>query len=91
AQIFKISRLEASNAQKVITCKLKLFNVIVYPFIDIGSTHSFITSRMTHSLLVKPKPLTKSLGVRTPLGLVIMVNTIYQNYFVNIKEVTLLT
>ncbi|WP_409574673.1 hypothetical protein, partial [Vibrio sp. Vb0592] len=49
-----------------------------------------MTSRMIHSLYVKPEPLTKRLGVHTPLGLIIMVNTVYQDSFIKIDEVELL-
>ena len=50
ARIFALTRGEAEAAPEVITGKVLLYQLEVYVLIDPGSTHSFISSRMTSHL-----------------------------------------
>ena len=73
---------EAAAAPDVITGTVFLFDVKVYALIDPGSMHSFISSTVASCLNKEPESLSKKLAVRTPIGEVLTVQTVYRDYAV---------
>ncbi|XP_074349376.1 uncharacterized protein LOC141689096 [Apium graveolens] len=86
ARVFASTRDEATAAPEVIIGKV-LFNnlevcVLFYP----GSTHSFISSKMTSHMHKNPDTLDSKVNVYTPLGEVVVVDRIYSDGFIQISE-----
>ena len=79
ARIFALTIGEAEAAPEVITGKVLLYQLEAYVLIDPGSTHSFISSRMTSHLRKSHKILDLKVNVHTPLGEVEVVDRVYRD------------
>ena len=79
ARIFALTRGEAEVAPEVITGKVLLYQLEVYILIDPGSTHSFISSRMTSHFRKSHEILDIKVNVYTPLGEVEVVDRVYRD------------
>ena len=89
ARIFALTRGEAEAAPEVITGKVLLYQLEVYVLIDPGSTHSFISSKMTSHLHKSQEILDLKVNVHTPLGEVEVVDRVYRDYPVQIGNTEL--
>ena len=89
ARIFALTRGEVEAAPEVITGKVLLCQLEVYVLIDPGSTHSFISSKMTSHLHKSQEILDLKVNVHTPLGEVEVVDRVYRDYPVQIGNTEL--
>ncbi|XP_074336882.1 uncharacterized protein LOC141674054 [Apium graveolens] len=89
ARVFVLTRDEAATAPEVITGKVLFNNLEVCVLIDPGSTHSFISSKMTSHMHKNPDTLDYKVNVYTPLGEVVVVDRIYRDGFIQISEAKL--
>ena len=91
ARVFAMTPQEAAAAPHVITGTVSLYDMPVYVLIDPGSTHSFVSPLIASSLHVKSELLGNQLAVRTPVGQVVSVQTVYRNCAIKINGVVLST
>ncbi|XP_074363335.1 uncharacterized protein LOC141703797 [Apium graveolens] len=89
AQVFALTKDEAVVAPEVIIDKVLFNNIEVCVLIDPGSTHSFISSKMTLYMHKNPDTLDSKVNVYTPLGEVVVVDKIYKDGFIQISEAKL--
>ena len=82
---------EAAAVPNVIIGKVFLSDIEVYVLIDLGSTHSFISSATASCLHKKSKPLGNELAVRTPVEEVVTVQIVYRDYAIQINGIEFLT
>ncbi|XP_074376881.1 uncharacterized protein LOC141718399 [Apium graveolens] len=89
ARVFALTRDEAAVAPEVITGKVLFNNLEVCVLIDPGSTHSFISSKMTSHMHKNPNTLDSKVNIYTPMGEVVVVGRIYRDGFIQISEAKL--
>ena len=89
ARVFALSRQEAMVAPEVVSGKLLVSDHEAYALIDPGSTHSFISRCFASHLHTHLEPLGFELSVTTPLGDMIMVNSIYRDCVIQVKTARL--
>lgn len=84
-----MTRGEAAIALEVITAKVLLHQLEVYVLIDHGSTHSFISSRMTSHMHIKHDTLDLRVNVHTPIGEVLVVEKVYRDRLIKMGDAEL--
>ena len=72
-------------ATEVVSGRLLVSNHEAYALIDLGSTHSFISRCFASHLYTHLEPLGFELSVTTPLGDMIMVNSIYRDCAIQVE------
>ncbi|CAN1777094.1 Transposon Ty3-G Gag-Pol polyprotein [Linum perenne] len=76
ARLFAMRREEANVAPEVVTGMISIHGQHAFVLMDSGSTHSFISSKFARALGVVPTLLGQNLGVRTPVGNTLIVNSL---------------
>ncbi|KAL0394765.1 UNVERIFIED_CONTAM: Transposon Tf2-11 polyprotein [Sesamum latifolium] len=89
ARIYNMTREEAPASNDVISGMILLFDVEAYVFIDLGSTHSYISSELTSKIPGENSPLGHNLMVYLPVGAGVIVNSVRKGSLVRIGEVNL--
>ncbi|XP_074356038.1 uncharacterized protein LOC141695709 [Apium graveolens] len=89
ARVFALTRDEAAAAPEVIIGKVLFNNLEACILFDPGSTHSFISSKMTSHMHKNPDTLDSKVNVYTPLGEVVVIDRIYRDGFIQISEAKL--
>ena len=89
ARIYALTRGEAEPGPKVITAKVLLYQLEVYVLIDPGSTHSFISSKTTSHLNKSHEILDLKVNIYTPLGEVEVLDRVYRDCPVQIRNTEL--
>ncbi|CAN1787445.1 hypothetical protein LINPERHAP1_LOCUS17654 [Linum perenne] len=78
-RLFAVQREEANAAPDVVTGLITIFGQPAFALMDSGSTHSFISSTFAHKLGIEPTPLGQNLGVRTPVGDTLIVDSVFRS------------
>ena len=73
----------------MVSGKILVYELEAYVLIDPRSTHSFISQSFASHLHACFEPLGYELGVTTPLGELIIVNSVYWNCEIQIEAVKL--
>ncbi|CAN1782449.1 Transposon Ty3-I Gag-Pol polyprotein [Linum perenne] len=76
ARVFAMRREEANVAPEVVTGMISIHGQPAFVLMDSGSAHSFISSMFSRALGVVPTLLGQNLGVRTPVGNTLIVNSL---------------
>ncbi|CAN1853234.1 hypothetical protein LINPERHAP1_LOCUS40949 [Linum perenne] len=76
-RLFAVQREEANAAPDVVTSMITIFGQPAFALMDSGSTHLFISSTFAHKLGIEPTPLGQNLGVRTPVGDTLIVDSVF--------------
>ncbi|MBN8156850.1 hypothetical protein J0J30_22845, partial [Vibrio vulnificus] len=77
-------------APEVVSGTLFVYDFEAYALVDPGSTHSFISRDFASHLHAQLEPLGYELNVGTPLGEVIVVNSIYRDCDVRVEDTKML-
>ena len=81
-----MKEVEDKDAPDVIVGKISIFETNVYALIDLGSTHSYVCTSIP-SLGSLPKSETEyDILVTNPLGHSVIVNRVYRDYPIRIRE-----
>ncbi|CAL1410109.1 unnamed protein product [Linum trigynum] len=78
-RIFAMRREEADAAPEVVTGMITLYRHSAFVLIDSGSTHSFISTKFARNLRIPSVKLGQNLGVRTPVGDTLIVDSVIRN------------
>ena len=86
AKTYAMKVVEKKDALNVIVGNFYIFETIAYAFIDPGSTRSYICTTIS-SLGSLPKSKTEyDILVTNPLGHSVIVNKVYRDYPIRIRE-----
>ena len=76
AQAYVIRTREEGDAHDVVTCIFLLYSEPIYALIDLGSSHSYINSKLVESGKLESEMSKVSIEVSSPLGQTVLVDRV---------------
>ena len=89
-KVFAMTQQEADDAPNVVIGTLSICHISTHVLLNLGATHSFVTSMFSINIDGKLEPLPEELFIYTPVGDVLLASKVYLNCVVEIGGVTMI-